>query len=429
MRPTDDARAVLREVLSAGGCSHPVRLLGDVVDVETGELRTSELKVPCKDRRAAVCASCSRLYKADAWILVAAGMNGGKGVPLDVRARPRLFVTLTAPSFGAVHQSAQGQCRSRRQHRTCRHGHTTWCDSQHEPHVPDVGSPLCERCFDYRGAVLWNAHASRLWDRTFVRLRQRLAQSQGLSVRELAETATVSYLKVAELQRRGLVHFHAVLRADGPLAKGGYAANPPEWLTAELLASNVTALIREVELRDGGTTLRWGTQFDVAILSATDDELTRIASYVAKYAVKTTDGTVVFARQFQSRAHIERSPVPLHLKRLATTSWDLGRDPRWAALRLRAHAHNLGFTGQLLTKSRGYSTTFTELRSARARFQRSGSEWVALPGTFGYRGRGYDHPVAEQVAELLFEMERELAMERRATAESSVLRADSEATP
>jgi len=35
--------------------------------------------------------------------LVAAGIRGGKGVDPDVTEHPQLFVTLTAPSFGAVH--------------------------------------------------------------------------------------------------------------------------------------------------------------------------------------------------------------------------------------------------------------------------------------------------------------------------------------
>jgi hypothetical protein len=54
---------------------------------------------------------------------------------------------------------------------------------------------------------------------------------------------------------------------------------------------------------------------------------------------------------------------------------------------------------------------------------------VAVPGTFGYRGRGYDHPDAERVAELLFEMERTFAAERCAAAKSSVLPSDFEAAP
>ncbi len=84
-------------------CAHPIRLRGITLDRVNGELVERGILVPCKDRRAAVCPSCSRLYQADAWQLVAAGIRGGKGVSPDVVEHPQLFVTLTAPSFGAVH--------------------------------------------------------------------------------------------------------------------------------------------------------------------------------------------------------------------------------------------------------------------------------------------------------------------------------------
>ena len=86
------------EVDQAGGCAHPIRLQGVVLDRVNGELVDSGILVPCKDRRAAVCPSCSRLYQADAWQLVAAGLRGGKGVSPDVARHPQLFVTVTAPS-------------------------------------------------------------------------------------------------------------------------------------------------------------------------------------------------------------------------------------------------------------------------------------------------------------------------------------------
>ena len=57
----------------------------------------------CGNRRARVCRPCSTIYKYDAYHLVASGLRGGKGVPATVASTPRLFVTLTAPSFGPVH--------------------------------------------------------------------------------------------------------------------------------------------------------------------------------------------------------------------------------------------------------------------------------------------------------------------------------------
>nr|WP_311132036.1 replication initiator [Nonomuraea gerenzanensis] len=43
-----------------------------------------------------------------------------------------------------------------------------------------------------------------------------LARLLGLTRKELRRTVRLSYAKVAEYQARGLVHFHAVIRLDGP---------------------------------------------------------------------------------------------------------------------------------------------------------------------------------------------------------------------
>ncbi len=55
----------------------------------------------CGNRRASVCPACARTYQYDAYQLLRAGLSGGKGVPETVATHPAVFVTLTAPSFGA----------------------------------------------------------------------------------------------------------------------------------------------------------------------------------------------------------------------------------------------------------------------------------------------------------------------------------------
>jgi len=88
---------LVKDINEAGGCSHPIRLRGEFVNVATGEVNERPLLVACKDRRAVLCPSCSYLYKADAWIVVSTGLIGGKGVPASISDHPRLFLTLTAP--------------------------------------------------------------------------------------------------------------------------------------------------------------------------------------------------------------------------------------------------------------------------------------------------------------------------------------------
>ncbi len=81
------------------GCARPVRLIGDALTVhtETGEIidrystsdePTGYLLTACGNRRAAVCPACSRIYQADTFHLIRAGLTGGKGVPESVRLHP-----------------------------------------------------------------------------------------------------------------------------------------------------------------------------------------------------------------------------------------------------------------------------------------------------------------------------------------------------
>ena len=90
----DERRQVLDEVRLASSCSHPIRLNGEMVDRATGEITRRRLSVACKDRREVVCPACSATYQADAWILVSAGLIGGKGVDESAAEHPKAFSTL-----------------------------------------------------------------------------------------------------------------------------------------------------------------------------------------------------------------------------------------------------------------------------------------------------------------------------------------------
>jgi hypothetical protein len=129
-------------------CHRPIRLQGRIrhMDRATGDIRTvystinepdQTLLVACGNRRASVCPSCSSTYKGDARHIALAGLLGGKGVPDSVRKHPRLFVTFTAPSFGAMHTSiAEGKnlkaCHRRGPER-CPHGNPVSCYRLHRP--------------------------------------------------------------------------------------------------------------------------------------------------------------------------------------------------------------------------------------------------------------------------------------------------------
>jgi hypothetical protein len=409
-------REVLTEVNQAGCCSHPIRLHGITLDRLTGELVEGGIVVPCKDRRAAVCPSCSRLYQSDAWQLVAAGIRGGKGVSADVAEHPQLFVTLTAPSFGAVHSrsrftEAPRPCRPRRNAGDCPHGVPLSCTARHREGDRRLGEPLCPACFDYRGAVLWNAHVPRLWERTSLNLYLEVARAGGLSDRQLRAVARLSYMKVVEFQRRGLVHLHLVVRADG---REGPAESPPPWIDVEVLSTAFLRAVGRVGVAlpsvPGMTQTRasWGSEHDIRVLLPGDEgDSTAIAAYVAKYATKTADGTDRLAHPIRSAAQLERMELRPHMVQLVRTAWVLGHLRQLAPLRLRAHAHTLGYTGQFSSKSLHFSTTFGALRDARVLYVKGslGGD-PDYDGQWRYSGRGYSEPEADLLASSLFAASR-----------------------
>ena len=307
------------QVAATGYCAHPVRLRGrvDHADPQTGEVRTAystdrepdatHLKA-CGNRRVSVCPSCSATYQADSFQLLAAGLRGGKGVPETVAGHPRLFVTFTAPSFGPVHsRRARGllvyPCHPYRQGATCPHGRRAGCWQRHDEDDPRLGEPLCACCYQAGAQVLWNALAGRLWSRTTIYLYRALAQLAGLPEAELREIVRISFAKVAEYQKRGAVHFHAIIRLDARTACDCPAcvSPPPEEFTAGLLeravrqAASTVAVPCPMVDEDQAVILiaRWGEQLDVRCITEAGDEgelsAEQVAGYVAKYATKATE--------------------------------------------------------------------------------------------------------------------------------------------
>ena len=100
------------------------------------------------------------------------------------------------------------------------------CRERHGEADPRAGGALCRECYDYAGAVLFNAYAGELWKRLTIYLRREVAAAGGLSRSDLSKVAKVSFFKVAEYQARGVIHFHSVIRVDGP---DGPETMPPVW--------------------------------------------------------------------------------------------------------------------------------------------------------------------------------------------------------
>ncbi|MER6130752.1 replication initiator protein RepSA [Streptomyces sp. NPDC001815] len=360
------------QVRRTGGCAHPIRLQGQTVtrDRSTGDVLYSYstehepggmLRVACGNRRASRCPSCAWTYAGDVYHLIRAGITGDSrmGIPGEIRQHPGVFATLTAPSFGPVHnRPASGRCR---------------CGKSHAEDDPALGTALAPGRYDYAGAVLFNNYAGDLWRRFTIYLRREIAARSGLTQSALKEVCRVSFGKVAEFQKRGAVHFHAVVRLDGP---DGPDSPPPAWATVALLGDAIRAAAARVAVPVPSAgdfparVLRWGSQVDVQPIGSMDGvELTdqAVASYVAKYATKAAETTETVDRRIGELSELDKLPLPAHTRRLIEACWTL--DDAYADRKLAQWAHMLGFRGHFMTKSRAYSSTLSERRQVRADYR------------------------------------------------------------
>ncbi len=347
--PHPDLRRWEREFAADSGCSHPIQMHSrtDMIDLATGELAPvyGSASVACGNRREAVCPSCSAVYKRDARQLVKAGLAGGKGIPETITAHPCVFATLTAPSFGPVHaRRMRGKtvlpCRPRRDARVrrCPHGRDISCPARHADTDPRLGRPMCPDCYDYTTAVLFNAHAAALWRRFTTYLPRRLAHLLGITQKNLRSLARLRFVKVAEYQARGVVHFHAVIRLD---AAGEDYQPPPSGITADIVCEAVGQAAAAVRLPiavPGGVpvVLTFGPPQGTDVRPIRHGEVTRtgqplnhqaVANYIAKYATKTLTAPGLPSQRIRTDADIDQLRCSAHYRTMITTAWQLGRLP------------------------------------------------------------------------------------------------------
>ncbi|MCZ7420055.1 plasmid replication initiator protein [Verrucosispora sp. WMMA2121] len=449
----------LEHTAAAGGCTRPIRLTGTLASVEadTGrvirELHTDELPdraiyKACGNRRASQCPDCAWVYAGDAFQVVRTGLTGGKTVPATVARHPVVFATFTAPSFGAVHRRhvpghtcgdrrrcdcRPAPCHARRDVGTCDHGRPAACFARHDADDPQLGRPLCLDCYDHDHQAVWNFVSGELWRRTKQAIERQLAalyRRRGIShVQVVTDSGRVrrvppvrvSHGKVAEMQRRGAVHFHVLLRLDGvdPGDKDALVP-PPAGINADDLDAAVHAAARQITVttpphpdRPEGWPVAWGEQVDVRRIGSGDGDVTdaKVAAYLAKYATKATEVTGHASTRLTSDTiDAYANPDGDHLARLIDACWRLGRPTATYTTRsaaraedrpgrldtnpyagLRRWAHMLGFGGHFLTKARRYSVTFALLRDTRATYRRAEDEETETltVGTLTYLGAGW----------------------------------------
>jgi hypothetical protein len=396
----------LHHVRPAAGCTRPIRLAGAIntIAAATGRLLSTldtdgmpdgVIYKPCGNRRETVCPSCSLTYKRDAYQLIRAGLVGGKTVPDSVAGHPAVFPTFTAPSFGPVHTRAVTKhscgdrrtcdcrpvpCHPRRQATVCEHGRELVCFGRHDRADAQLGQPLCLDCYDHHGQVVWNSSAGELWRRTRITIERHLRRTaRGRGIDPAA--VRVSYGKVAEMQRRAVVHFHAIIRLDGTDPDDPTVILPPpagldahDLVAAVEHAARTTAFTTDPHpARPDGWVIGWGEQLDTRIITvAADGQVTdgMVAAYLAKYATKSTENTGHISRRLTAETvDVYADPDGTHIERLVEACWILGQSCDWRGL--RRWAHMLGFGGHFLTKSRQYSITFKFLRDQRVIWRRT----------------------------------------------------------
>jgi hypothetical protein len=239
-----------------------------------------------------------------------------------------------------------------------------------------LGQPLCADCYDYRGAVLFNWWAPELWRRFTINLRRSLAALLEYRETELVQRVRVSFAKVAEFQRRGLVHFHAIIRLDGP--GPGWVA-PLVDVSLARLQDAVRDAIDRTRLVVGAShrealALRWGGENDVKPIGAgadlSENQLTpeTVAAYVSKYAIKGSEDFGIGGRPLAGD-EARRRGLSEHVARMIDTADELARSVQ-GLQRLTRWTHMLGFRGHFASKSRRFSVTLGSLRRARASYRR-----------------------------------------------------------
>ena len=294
-------------------------------------LTKSGLTVRCQSRVRSQCPSCAELYRGDWAAIARSGVFDG-----PVQNFRFYLLTLTAPSFGAVHRvpNSEGE-RVRR----------CGCGVQHVfAHADLSGVPLDVVSYDYAGLVAWNRDSGLLWDRTRRRLRDYWP--------------TVEFFVVREWQARGTLHLHAIVR----IAR----SEAPRPYRLEDAARTASAF----SLVDGSLVL-WGEVSDCKAFRAEGDGaktiwyLSKALNYVLKDAVKSTGGGSSSWR---------------HLSRLsaAARSMRCSRECESRDCVSRTH-QRYGARGHVVSASRrtknrtGWS--FTGMTRKRQRELRS--EWVA----------------------------------------------------
>jgi hypothetical protein len=94
-------------------------------------------------------------------------------------------------------------------------------------------------------------HATALWRRFTTYLPRHLARLAGVTGKRMKAELPIRYVKVAEYQARGVIHFHAVIRLDARTKQG--FTPPPARYNAALLCDAIALAAKAVRITVPGS--------------------------------------------------------------------------------------------------------------------------------------------------------------------------------
>lgn len=325
---------------------------------DDGEYADREFVTACESRLKSKCEHCARIYRGDSFALL---RDGVKDLQEDEHV---YFVTVTAPGgdlFGATHG--------------LRRNHPCPCGRKHSKKDPTLGTPVDPETYRYDLAAGFNASACRLFTLGIQRLR-RWAKRQGGNVR---------YIRVAEWQRRGLIHIHAIIVTTASA----------EQITTAYQGGSAEPGVHRRCGPVGHAGFSWGTRMDVQEV-AREKGMGKIGVYMAKlvgYVTKTTpesglhEGNEVNGEKMRAAA-LKRTECK-HLSsacaegrrwtqlRPGTKTTPEGSVRRSGTTQRRCRRHQraweqAGFTGHVFGRARNWGTkTRALLKAIRAEHTRA----------------------------------------------------------
>jgi hypothetical protein len=329
-------------------CSNPISLLMTRIDTRTGQVTEHPYQKDCGTRLADRCPYCSEIFRRDAFSVIRSGLKDKSGQQVSLS-----FLTLTAPGaevFGAIHQRiVKPRKKGKPVVRKC------GCGLRHYEGDKVLGTPIDPSTYRYDLVADFNAHATRLLAVTMQKLR-RITGSD------------LSRVRVAEYQVRGLIHFHILVRADisqedfEMAVRGGYNAKTKRNIKPSAHAG-----------------WKWGPQCNIQHI--VPGGKIGVGAYLVKlvgYAVKSTSSSVNGAWDHEAKmrkAAIKNCKCPGGLqcsegpvmKKGAAIPYK-GTKAKKFCRRHQLAYNGWGFRGHVLSVSRSWGDSFTEVRERRRTF-------------------------------------------------------------